>query len=71
MQEERQALDCAGISQAYRDFTIKSALNFMTGLKTVQDCCKVGITSFKRGATANVLWNMYQSILQDLLVGTC
>jgi hypothetical protein len=33
MQEGRQALDCAGISQAYRDFTIYSALNFMTGLK--------------------------------------
>jgi len=33
VQEEREALDCAGISQAYRDFTINSSLNFITGLK--------------------------------------
>jgi hypothetical protein len=37
VQEERQVLDCAGIGQAYRDFTINSALNFMTGLKQ----CKI------------------------------
>jgi len=37
MQKERQALDCAGISQVYRDFSSNSALNFKTGLKQ----CKI------------------------------
>jgi hypothetical protein len=40
VQEERQALDCARISQAYRDFAINSVLNSMTGLKQCKSAAK-------------------------------
>jgi hypothetical protein len=59
---DKDGLVCEGISQAYMDFWVCRALNFMTGPKTVQDCCKVGAVSLKSdGESVNTPQGMYQS----------
>jgi hypothetical protein len=55
--EWRWALHCA-ISWAWRDFCVYSTPNFITGLKSIQDCCLVGAVSFKWGLTVATLWDV-------------
>jgi hypothetical protein len=41
----------------WRSVKLKSASDFMTGLKNVWNCCQMGTTPFKWGMIVDVLWD--------------
>lgn len=52
-------MDSKRISSAYRHLWAYITLNFMTGLRNAQDCCKVSAMSFECGTN----WTSYEKCL--------